>query len=98
MESGERHHLFGAETPRPRIEAVRSVDMAGANAWAEFAGIYFRTRMPFVEHEAAKAELKELVPEDAKEANGHGVRATRSKSGAISFDAIEHAQVGHATS
>ena len=33
--------------------------------------------------------LKKLVPEDAKEATGHGLRAKRSKSGAISFDLIE---------
>jgi hypothetical protein len=29
------------------------------------------------------------MPEDAKEAAGHGVRAKRSKSGAISFDLLE---------
>jgi len=29
------------------------------------------------------------MPEDAKEATGHGVRAKRSKSGAISFDEAE---------
>jgi hypothetical protein len=33
--------------------------------------------------------LKALIPEDAKEAIGHGVRAKRSKSGAISFDLLE---------
>jgi hypothetical protein len=32
--------------------------------------------------------LKKLVPDDAKEASGHGVRAKRSKSGAISFDLV----------
>ena len=37
----------------------------------------------------AKVELKALVPEDAKEATGHCIRAKRSKSGAISFDLIE---------
>ena len=36
----------------------------------------------------AKTELKVLVPEDAKEASGHGVRAKRSKSGAISFELL----------
>jgi len=30
-----------------------------------------------------------LMPEDAKEAVGHGVRAKRSKSGAVSFDLVE---------
>jgi hypothetical protein len=29
------------------------------------------------------------MPEDAKEATGHGVRAKRSKSGAIGFDLQE---------
>ena len=28
------------------------------------------------------------MPEDAKEAIGHGVRAKRSKSGAVSFDLL----------
>ncbi len=36
-----------------------------------------------------KAELKKLVPEDAKEATGHGLRAKRSKSGAVSFEVME---------
>jgi hypothetical protein len=39
-----------------------------------------------------------LVPEDAKEAMGHGVRAKRSKSGAISFDLLEAQEGGHAAS
>ena len=29
------------------------------------------------------------MPEDAKEAFGHGVRGKRSKSGAVSFELIE---------
>ena len=43
----------------------------------------------FLDHERAKGELKALMPEDAKEAIGHGVRAKRSKSGAVSFDVLE---------
>jgi hypothetical protein len=91
VQNGETPHLFDIETPRPRIEAFRVVDMSGSNTWAEFAGIYSRTRAAFGEHEVAKAELKKLVPEDAKEASGHGVRARRSKSGAVSFDLLEGA-------
>jgi hypothetical protein len=30
-----------------------------------------------------------LMPEDAKVAIGHGVKAKRSKSGAVSFDVVE---------
>ena len=81
--------LFGVEPPRPRLEAVRIVDMSASNSWAEFAATYRRTRPAHQEHEGAKADLKKLVPEDAKEAIGHGLRAKRSKSGAISFDLLD---------
>ena len=93
IESGETPHLFGVEPPRPRIEAVRVVDMTSSNSWAEFASMFCQTRGAFLDHEAAKVELKKLMPEDAKEAIGHGIRARRSKSGAISFDLHE---AGHA--
>jgi hypothetical protein len=63
--------------------------MSGSNSWAEFAGLFRSTRQAFLEHERSKAELKALMPEDAKEAIGHGIRAKRSKSGAISFDLLE---------
>ena len=46
-------------------------------------------RDAFLDHERAKTELKALMPEDAKEAIGHGVRAKRSKSGAVSFDVLQ---------
>jgi predicted phage-related endonuclease len=89
VESGEPPRLFGVEPPKPRIEAIRVVDMSASNSWAEFAGIFRSTRQAFLEHERSKAELKALMPEDAKEAIGHGVRAKRSKSGAVSFDLLE---------
>ncbi|WP_291686842.1 YqaJ viral recombinase family protein [Bradyrhizobium sp.] len=87
--SGEEPRLFGVEPPRPRLEAVRIVDMSGSNSWAEFAATFRRTRPAYQEHESAKADIKKLVPEDAKEAIGHGLRAKRSKSGAISFELMD---------
>ena len=96
VESGEPPRLFGVEPPRARIEAVRIVDMSASNSWAEFAGIFRTTRGAYLEHEKAKTELKSLMPEDAKEAIGHGVRAKRSKSGAVSFDLLD-AEVSHAS-
>jgi len=95
VESGEPPRLFGVEPPKPRIEAVRIVDMCGSNSWAEFADLFRSTRQAFLEHERSKAELKSLMPEDAKEAVGHGIRAKRSKSGAISFDLLK-VEDGHA--
>ena len=88
VESGEPPTLFGVEPPKPRIQAVRVVDMSSSNAWTEFAAVFSRTRSAHLEHEQAKAELKRLVPADAQQAIGHGVRARRSKSGAISFDLL----------
>jgi hypothetical protein len=88
VESGELPRLFGVEPPKPRIETVRIVDMTSSNAWAEFAAVFARTRAAHLEHEQAKVELKGLMPEDAKEAFGHGIRAKRSKSGAVSFDLL----------
>lgn len=70
------------------LEAVKVVDMSSSNAWGEFATTYLRTKDAHGKHELSKAELKKLVPEDAKEASGHGIKAKRSKSGAISFDAL----------
>jgi predicted phage-related endonuclease len=89
VESGELPRLFGVDPPKPRIEAVRTVDMSASNSWGEFAAVFRTTQQAFLEHERSKAELKALMPEDAKEAVGHGVRAKRSKSGAVSFDLVE---------
>jgi predicted phage-related endonuclease len=97
VENGEVPTLFGAEPPKPRIEAVRIVDMTSSNAWGEFAAVFLRTQAAHLEHEQARGELKSLMPEDAQQAIGHGVRAKRSKSGAISFDLLargaDHASV-----
>jgi hypothetical protein len=89
VQSGETPHLINVDPPRPRIEAVRIIDMSSSNSWAEFAALFRRTRPAYLEHERAKSELKALLPEDAKEAIGHGLRARRSKAGAVSFDLLD---------
>lgn len=89
VQNGEPPSLFDCEPPKPRIEAVRVVDMNASNSWGEFAALFRSTREAHFEHERAKTELKTLMPEDAKEAMGHGIRAKRSKSGAVSFDLVD---------
>src|SRR3977135_2489577 len=96
VKTGETPALFDCEPPKSRIEAVRVVDMNASNSWAEFAGLFRDTRAAHADHERAKSELKGLMPEDAKEAMGHGIRAKRSKSGGVSFDLVEM-EVGHAS-
>jgi hypothetical protein len=97
VQTGDTPRPYGIEPPRPRIDAVRVVDMSESNSWGVVAGLFCATRSAFLDHERAKSELKALMPEDAKEASGHGVRAKRSKSGAVSFDLLAHdAEGSHA--
>jgi predicted phage-related endonuclease len=96
VESGEPPRLFGIDPPRARIAALRLVDMSSSNAWAEFSDAFRRTRDAHLQHEEAKAGLKGLMPEDAKEAIGHGIRAKRSKLGAVSFDLLGTEGARHA--
>lgn len=88
VQTGDPPRLFGIEPPRPRLEAVRAVDMTSSNLWAELAATYLQTRQAYQDHETAKVELKKLVPEDAKVAVGHGIRAKRTKAGAVSFESV----------
>ena len=94
VQSGEVPHLINAEPPRARIDAIRIMDMSSSNSWAEFAGLFRDTRQAHADHEPAKTES--LMPEDAKEAMGHGIRAKRSRSGSVSFDLVE-AEASHAS-
>ena len=96
VKTGESPRVFGAEPPRAKVAAVRVVDMTDSNAWAEHAAIFARTRAAYLAHESARDELKALVPEDAREAFGHGVKAKRSKSGAVSFDLMTNGGGQHA--
>src|SRR5215475_13042076 len=55
VESGEPPSLFGIDPPKPRIDAVRIVDMSASNAWSQFAASFARTHTTFLEHEQVKA-------------------------------------------
>src|SRR3954462_12789606 len=54
VQTGEPPVLFNIETPRPRLEAVKVVDMSSSNTWADLAAVYLKTREAHGEHEAAK--------------------------------------------
>src|SRR5438874_7025421 len=43
VEIGDPPRLFGVEPAKPRIEAVRVVDMSASNSWAEFSGVFRST-------------------------------------------------------
>src|SRR6516165_3554217 len=54
VQSGAEPRLFGVEPPRPKIAAVRVVDMTGSNSWAELAALFRTTRQAYLDHERAK--------------------------------------------
>ncbi len=89
VESGEPPRLFGVEPPRPRIAAVRVVDMSSSNTWAEFAGVFCRTKAAFLDAMgSAKADSRPM-PERRQGGGWPGIQAKRSKAGAVSFDVLE---------
>src|SRR5215203_4553471 len=49
VKTGEVPRVFGAEAPKPKLAAVRVVDMTESNAWAEHAAIFARTRAAYLE-------------------------------------------------
>ena len=58
VENGEPPRLFGVEPPRPRIEAIRIVDMSSSNSWAEFAGSSATPARPFSTMSGRKASSR----------------------------------------
>lgn len=73
------------EPAPPPVVASRVIDMTRNNAWANHAAVW-------LEHEASAAIAKEaeklikgVVPEDAKECFGHGVRIKRDRAGRLSL-------------
>ena len=63
--------------------------MSASNAWAEFAAVFARTHPAFLEHETRQGRIEELGAAGCQQAIGHGVRAKRSKSGAITFELLK---------
>jgi predicted phage-related endonuclease len=95
VQTGEPPRVFGVEPPKVKVAAVKVVDMMASNSWAEYASVFLQTRTAYLAHENAKGELKALIPEDAREAFGHGIRGKRSKAGAISFELMANGRGGH---
>lgn len=71
--------------PAPKPVGVREVDMTGSNAWASHAADYTETLLAADRHDLARKGLKELVPNDASKAFGHGLVLKRDKRGALRF-------------
>jgi predicted phage-related endonuclease len=88
VQTGELPGLFDAAPPSAKLAAVRVVDMTCSEAWASHAESFVYTLAAYGQHERAKAQLKALMPKDAREAYGHGVVAKRSKVGSINIHGV----------
>lgn len=72
--------------PPPPI-FTRVVDMSASNSWGAMAGRWIAHRAAVHDYNDAAKGIKKLVPDDAKEAFGHGIRVKRSKTGALTIKA-----------
>jgi hypothetical protein len=66
--------------PPPPVIPTRKVDMTGSNMWANAAGRWLENREAARAAKEAEGELKSVVPEDAREAYGHGVLIKRDRA------------------
>lgn len=76
--------------PNPFVKApkpifTRVVDMSGSNSWGVMAAQWKEHKVSAGLYQSAAKGLKELVPADAKECFGAGIRAKRSKNGALTI-------------
>jgi hypothetical protein len=67
------------------VEPIRKIDMTGNNEWANHADIWIKNQGYAKSFDASVKAIKELVEADAVEAFGHGIKASRSKSGSITI-------------
>jgi len=72
VQSGETPHLVNAEPPRPRIEAIRIVDMSSSNSWAEFAALFRSTPAPFSITSGPRASSRRSFPRMPKRRSDMG--------------------------
>jgi hypothetical protein len=67
------------------VKAEKIYDMTGSNQWGAEAVTWITTRQARKDNEAADKALKALVPADAVKCTGHGISASRSKSGSLTI-------------
>lgn len=73
-----------ARTVAVAFDDLREVSMEGNNHWAHHAGDWLASREAARTFDGATKALKGLMDADVKLAVGHGVKVSRSRSGALS--------------
>lgn len=91
VQSGEPPVIMPAPKP-PRPVGWRHVDMSVSNTWAMNAPLWLQLKPKAEQFKLIVDELKAAIPEDAKTAEGFGLRASIAKNGAIKFSPMETEQ------
>jgi predicted phage-related endonuclease len=73
VQSGEVPHLINAASPRPRIEAIRIVDMSASNSWAEFATLFRNNREAYARDRSASGGPRRNSATDRTRGRGRRV-------------------------
>jgi len=67
------------------VPAVRHVDMSTSNSWCAFAEGWLATKAAAKANKDAAEGIKSLIEADVARAFGHGIVASRAKTGAITI-------------
>jgi predicted phage-related endonuclease len=67
------------------VPAIRQVDMSTSNSWCTFAEGWLATKAAAKANKDAAEGIKSLIEADVARAFGHGICASRSKTGAITI-------------
>jgi len=80
VETGEHPVAVHVEAP---VEAIRTADMTGSNAWASAAADWLALRDGAKKFAASEKAIKGLVEADVIRAHGHGIEVKRDARGAL---------------
>jgi predicted phage-related endonuclease len=86
VQNGDAPRVASAEVYVEKPEPVKIVDMSMSNEWTVHAQKIVETLPGFLAHEARRDALKELMPDDAVVAHGHGVKLKRAKNNRLTFE------------
>lgn len=67
------------------VRPEKTYDFTGNNQWADHAATWLANRDAAKQFDGAVKGLKDILPADAIKAHGHGIAASRSRSGAVSI-------------
>lgn len=78
------------EPPKPpRPPGWRDIDMSTSNSWMMNAPLWLTLKPQADQFKTVVEDLKAAIPDDAKTAIGHGLKASIDKRGAVRFSAVE---------